>query len=75
MKKLGKLYINPEKRMKNEELLSLRGGYGTCYACWGEGGFIGHVYGTGLTYDEAMLVCNYSYAPLVTTDMYQTECP
>jgi len=28
MKKLGKLQINPKKVMKNEELLSLRGGYG-----------------------------------------------
>jgi hypothetical protein len=28
MKKLGKLQINPERLMKNEELLVLRGGYG-----------------------------------------------
>jgi hypothetical protein len=27
MKKLGKLYINPEKVIKNEELVNLRGGY------------------------------------------------
>jgi hypothetical protein len=27
MKKIGKLQINPEKLMKNEELLNLRGGY------------------------------------------------
>ncbi len=33
MKKLGKLSINPEKLMKNEELINLRGGYsGTCAA-------------------------------------------
>ncbi len=36
MKKLGKLSINPEKVMKNEELVNLRGGYGygatCCYA-------------------------------------------
>lgn len=31
MKKLGKLNINPEKLMKNEELLILRGGYGDHY--------------------------------------------
>lgn len=33
MKKLGKLNINPEKVMKNEELKALRGGYGStiCY--------------------------------------------
>lgn len=31
MKKLGKLEINPDKIMKNEELVSLRGGYsGPC---------------------------------------------
>jgi len=30
MKKLGKLNINPEKLMKNEELISLRGGTN----CW-----------------------------------------
>jgi hypothetical protein len=28
MKKLGKLNINPEKVIKNEELITLRGGYG-----------------------------------------------
>ncbi len=27
MKKLGKLTINPEKVIKNEELVNLRGGY------------------------------------------------
>jgi len=27
MKKLGKLVINPDKLMKNEELVNLRGGY------------------------------------------------
>ena len=29
MKKLGKLSINPEKVMKNEELINLKGGYGS----------------------------------------------
>lgn len=33
MKKLNKLQINSEKLMKNEELISLRGGYGS-YFCW-----------------------------------------
>ena len=28
MKKLGKLSINPDKIIKNEELVNLRGGYG-----------------------------------------------
>lgn len=33
MKKLGKLSINPEKVMKNDELVSLRGGYQGGTAC------------------------------------------
>ena len=34
MKKLNKLQINSEKLMKNEELLTLRGGYGdNCCTC------------------------------------------
>jgi natural product precursor len=44
MKKLGKLTINPEKVIKNEELVNLRGGYyadlcsaGTCYCCTANG--------------------------------------
>lgn len=43
MKKLGKLNINPEKVMKNEELITLRGGYsdGDNYSwdCMGEPNF------------------------------------
>jgi hypothetical protein len=33
MKKISKLVINPEKLMKNEELLTLRGGYSS-YECY-----------------------------------------
>jgi hypothetical protein len=33
MKKLGKLEINPEQLIKNEELLKLRGGYNPCTCC------------------------------------------
>ena len=34
MKKLGKLQINPENLLKIEELISLRGGYGSgTYCC------------------------------------------
>ena len=44
MKKLNKLQINSEKLMKNEELITLRGGYGgygggcscLCYSWTGE---------------------------------------
>ncbi len=31
MKKLGKLNISPDRILKNEELISLRGGYWHCY--------------------------------------------
>jgi hypothetical protein len=34
MKKISKLQVNPEKLMKNEELLSLRGGYGGWTYCY-----------------------------------------
>jgi natural product precursor len=34
MKKLGKLNINPEKVLKNEELTSLRGGYDGKVELW-----------------------------------------
>ena len=33
MKKIGKLQVNPEKLMKNEELLCLKGGYGGYVTC------------------------------------------
>jgi len=33
MKNLGKLQINAKSIMRNEELLSLRGGYGPLYEC------------------------------------------
>lgn len=33
MKKLGKLYINPKKLMKDEELLNLKGGYEGMAVC------------------------------------------
>ena len=39
MKKLGKISIDPEKVIKNDELVNLRGGYsgdGCCY-CAGHG--------------------------------------
>lgn len=33
MKKIGKLSINPEKVIKNDELVNLRGGYGGDTSC------------------------------------------
>lgn len=52
MKTLGKLKINPERIMKNEELKALRGGYDTTIKCYKEGwingcmGYLGSVTGS-----------------------------
>ena len=53
MKELGKLSINPEKLMKNEELMSLRGGYG------GYGGYDNGACGT-CGFDTTMCRCSSS---------------
>ena len=64
MKKLEKLLINPEKVIRNEELVSLKGGYlgGECCKCYsggdpwgsGQGGeFVGYIY------DATEYDCNY----------------
>jgi len=45
MKKLNKMQIDSEKLMKNEELISLRGGYYT-YECWLNGVCSGLLKGT-----------------------------
>ncbi len=37
MKTIGKLSINPEKVIKNEELVNLRGGYNGCNCFCGNG--------------------------------------
>lgn len=38
MKKIGKLLINPEKVIKNEELVNLKGGnYSVCVCCTEDG--------------------------------------
>ena len=51
MKKLPKLNINPEKVMKNEELVSLKGGYGsgdrTACSCVSNGSDLGCVIVSG----------------------------
>jgi hypothetical protein len=49
MKKLGKLSIDPEKVIKNEELVTLKGGYdkiGCCVCKDGSGNNIGTIAGT-----------------------------
>jgi hypothetical protein len=62
MKKLNKLQINSEKLMKNEELITLRGGYGTCYYCYSNGGYVGKFYGCCFTESEAVIICNTFYS-------------
>jgi|BioPla2DNA2_1021312.scaffolds.fasta_scaffold180789_1 hypothetical protein len=44
MKRLNKVQINPEKVMKNEELVRLRGGYDPCTClCWRETEILGYL--------------------------------
>jgi len=49
MKKIGKLQINPENILNNEELITLSGGYGTCTCmCWrGYGIELGYLLSSG----------------------------
>ncbi|HCI54327.1 MAG TPA: hypothetical protein PK910_02205 [Bacteroidales bacterium] len=62
MKKISKLHINQDKIMKNEELLVLQGGYGTCYGCYNiYGQLLGPFYGCCLFQEEAVFVCNTYY--------------
>ena len=57
MKKIGKLSINPEKVIKNEELVNLKGGYsGASVACSTGGG--GYCQYNIPNCDEADTVCN-----------------
>ena len=74
MKKLGKLTINPEKVIKNEELVNLRGGYGTqgpcgC-TCFNAEKFVetGKVICYGYVYTETDCVseCGEFYGPWAT---------
>ncbi len=61
MKKLKKLLINPEKVIKNEELVNLRGGSyeGPCCMCKDGNGAIGYVVGT--TMEECGADCKVAY--------------
>jgi hypothetical protein len=55
MKKLNKLQINKEKLMKNEELVTLRGGDGSCCVCLnGSGTVMGYMAG----YDQSSCDAN-----------------
>ena len=58
MKDLNKLVINPGKILKSEELLSLRGGSGTCgFHCWHEQGY--EYSDCGYSYSEVMDILNW----------------
>jgi natural product precursor len=55
MKKLGKLSINPEKVIKDNELVTLKGGYyfSDCCDCWSmvDNTLVGKIYLTESTND------------------------
>jgi hypothetical protein len=72
MKTLGKLNINPEKVLKDDELKSLKGGwYGTCWIFDGENGLM---YGSsaGSSSYSAQSVCESTYRPLFGGDIWCT---
>lgn len=70
MKKLGKLTINPEKVIKNEELVNLRGGdhdgTGGCCICYVGGPLVGQ-----LTEADCLVDC-YDFHP--NNPGYYWEC-
>lgn len=59
MKKLNKLQISPEKLMKNEELIHLRGGT-NCWCFYGCEPGVGGVCATGTagSTDECLIMCH-----------------
>ena len=65
MKKIGKLLINSDKIMKNEELMSLSGGYGSylCYKTIGADGCCeGFIEGINTSScDNAWYICSSIY--------------
>ena len=62
MKRLIKLKINPEKLIKSEDLIVLRGGYGGCYECDDcDHVKLGTIYGFGLSQYEAVAACQKYY--------------
>ncbi len=76
MKKLKKLTINPENLMNNEELINLRGGYGSssvtvCCTCTGSGSSLGYI--LAVNYSECKEACGDVY-PDSTGPIYNMEC-
>lgn len=60
MKKIGKIQINPEKVMNNEELLQLRGGYAeNCCMCRRVGEELGYM--IGATPENCHILCAEAY--------------
>jgi len=52
MKKIGKLQINPKKLMKDEELMTLRGGFGVIKC------FRSELYGGDCTFEGEDVLCD-----------------
>ena len=64
MKKLNVLQIKPERFLKSEDLMVLKGGYGTCYYCENcDHETLGTIYGFGLSPYEAVYACQHSGYP------------
>ena len=60
MKKLSNLQINSDRLMKDEDLISMRGGYGICTCmCWyGSGTELGYLVTSG---DSCHDSCSYAW--------------
>ncbi len=71
MKKIGKLHINPEKRMKNEELLKLKGGddMNCCLCKTSSGEPIMYMLGAKNA-EECEELCDYTYGESTTYEWY-----
>lgn len=67
MKKIGKLSINSEKIIKNDELVNLKGGTydGSCLYCWcknSSGGLLGPAILHMSSADECKSICQEIYS-------------
>ena len=72
MKKIGKISINPEKVIKNEELTNLRGGsYTACCWCYEDDDVLGSIVGT--TYENCAKDCMNVY-PNATRAVWIDSC-
>lgn len=66
MKKLSRLQINPEKLLKSEELVTLRGGYGMvkCFSDWGAECGEGYVGDCSMAAQACTILCGSYLYPI-----------